>query len=135
MACSDECLSLCDSGFIKDLKRLVHRQSITIGMFAGYKIKYIKEHYSIAMDDLLGDVVLMVGAPYNANISVPTAESNVEIGSTISIIQDSEYPVTVVGGEISTFEPHDATSTRRFGSVITLIYEGGDNWRIIGELP
>lgn len=135
MACSDECLNLCDDGFIKDLKRLVHRQSITIGMFAGYKIKYIKEHYTIIMEDLLGDVVLMVGAPYSANITVPTAESNVAIGSTISIIQDSEYPVTVVGGVTSTFEPRDATTTRRFGSVITLIYEGGNLWRIIGELP
>lgn len=136
MACSDECLSLCSDSFIADLKRMVHKQSKRINDYISYEIKYILTDYVLLKEDTKGDILLLCQTTKPINITIPTeANSNFMVGSSVTVVQDSDFNVMLVGEEGVTFSPADAAITRRSGSAISLIYEGGDLWRIVGELP
>ena len=43
--------------------------------------------------------------------------------------------VTLKAGDGVTISPADSTPLRRVGSSATLVYTGGGNWDVFGELP
>ena len=135
MACLDECCSLCAEGFITDIKRMVHKQSRRINDYISYVLQYITEDYTLLKEDTAGDILLLCQNIAPIKIIVPTeAVGGFREGCAVSIVQDSNFSVSIWGSEGVTFSPPDATITRRNGSAITIVYQGGDLWRVVGEL-
>lgn len=135
MACLDECCSLCSGSFIVDIKRMVHKQSKRINDYISYILQYITEDYTLTLEDVAGDILILSQGIEDTKIFIPLENVGFNAGCSVSIVQDSKAEVKLVGAEGVTFTPADATLTRREGSVLTLIYEGDNLWRIVGELP
>lgn len=135
MACLDECCSLCSESFITDIKRMVHKQSRRINDYISYVLKYIEEDYTLTLEDVAGDILILSQGLAETKVFIPLENVGFRAGCSVSIVQDSDAEVMLVGAEGVSFTPLDATITRRKGSALTLIYEGEQLWRIVGELP
>lgn len=133
MACSDECCSLCSESFILDLKRMVQKQSKRINDYISYVLKYIAEDYTLTLEDVAGDILIISQGLTDTKVFIPLDNVGFNAGCSVSIVQDSDAEVKLVGAEGVTFTPPDAVTTRRKGSAITLIYEGEQLWRIVGN--
>ena len=106
-----------------------------IDELVGYEIKYVHDHYTLSDDDFDGFMIVLVDAPLTANVTVPTVGDTIPIGRAVNIGQETINQVKIVPSDGVTINPLDACEFRRDGSFATLIYEGNDKWRFIGELP
>lgn len=100
-----------------------------------YDVGYVDADYSLLDRDFWGFRVLLVAAPDLVTVTIPKVGSEVKKGRCVNIGQDTDNQVTILAAEGVTIHPHDALVLRREGSFATLIYEGDDRWRFIGELP
>lgn len=100
-----------------------------------YMIKYISSDYILEIEDMNGFTLILSKAEEPIKVYLPVTTGCIPIGRCITIGQDTESTVTLVALDAVNFYPRDGNVIRREGGVISLIYEGEQRWRLIGELP
>lgn len=100
-----------------------------------YDIKYVHENYTLSGDDFNGFMIILVDAIAPVNVTMPTVGDTIPVGRAVNIGQETANQVKIMPSAGVTIHPTDACEFRRNGSFATLIYEGNDRWRFIGELP
>ena len=106
-----------------------------VRMVNEYDIKYVDTDYTLVGEDFSGFVVILVNADAPTTAIIPKVGRSIAIGRTVSIGQETEHVVKIAGADGVTINPVDALTLRRDGSFATLIYEGNERWRFVGELP
>ena len=100
-----------------------------------YDVAYVDSDYTLVDRDFWGFRVILIDAPDLTTITIPKVGDEVKRGRCVNIGQETDNQVTILAAEGVSIHPHDALVLRREGSFATLIYEGADKWRFIGELP
>lgn len=100
-----------------------------------YKIKYVTTDYIIIPEDFNGFTMILSEAIKPTKIYLPKVVGCLPEGRCITIGQETDHTVTLVATPGVSFHPRDGNTIRREGGVISLIYEGNNKWRLIGELP
>lgn len=100
-----------------------------------YCIKYIDDDYILTLNDMNGFTLILSTADKPINVYIPKTTGHLPIGRCITIGQETHHTVTIVKTKDVEFHPRDGHKIRREGGVISLIYEGEQRWRLIGELP
>lgn len=100
-----------------------------------YSIKYINNNYTLTGEDFHGFMIVLVNGNNPVTVTMPKVGDSVNIGRCINIGQETEHQVIIKPSDGVIIHPLDACELRREGSFATLIYEGNERWRFIGELP
>lgn len=106
-----------------------------VRMVNEYSIKYVDSDYTINGNDFDGFVIVLVNSAVPVTVTMPLVGESIAIGKCVNIGQETENVVTIAPGVGVTINPVDALALRRDGSFATLVYEGNERWRFIGELP
>ena len=100
-----------------------------------YAIKYYNDHRTLSSDDMTSFTMILVNGSKPINITMPKVGDSIKIGRCVNIGQETENTVTVRMATGVSINPADGCVMRRNGSFVTLVYEGNERWRLIGELP
>lgn len=100
-----------------------------------YDVSYVDADYTLKDRDFWGFRIVLVDAPDLVTVTVPKVGGDIKVGRCVNIGQETDNQVTILGAPGVSIHPYDALVLRREGSFATLIYEGNDKWRFIGELP
>ena len=100
-----------------------------------YDIKYVDSDYTLSGDDFSGFMIVLVNSAAPVTVTVPLVGESIAIGKCVNIGQETDNVVTIAPSVGVTINPVDALALRRDGSFATLVYEGNERWRFIGELP
>lgn len=100
-----------------------------------YKIKYVSDDYVMVQEDFNGFTMILSEADKPIKIYLPKVLGCLAVGRCVTIGQETDHTVTLVGTTGVSYHPRDGNTIRREGGVISLIYEGENKWRLIGELP
>lgn len=106
-----------------------------VRMVNEYSIKYVDSDYTLNGNDFDGFMIVLVNSPVPVTVTMPLVGTSVDIGRCVNIGQETENIVTIAPDVGATINPVDALALRRDGSFATLVYEGNERWRFIGELP
>ena len=114
----------------------IHTLDYYLAMMASeYYMKYVSANHTISIKEVNSFTMILVDAPTAVSISLPKMGAAIPAGRCINIGQETDNTVTLVPSTGVVVHPTDALSLRRHGSMMTLVYEGNDKWRYIGELP
>lgn len=100
-----------------------------------YDVKYVDSDYTLNGNDFDGFMIVLVNSTVPVTVTMPLVGTSVDIGRCVNIGQETEHIVTITPSVGVTINPVDALALRRDGSFATLVYEGNERWRFIGELP
>lgn len=100
-----------------------------------YSIKYVDSDYTLNGADFDGFMIVLVDSTVPVTVTMPKVGESIAIGKCVNIGQETDNTVTILEADGVTIHPIDACVMRRSGSFATLVYEGGERWRFIGELP
>ncbi|MGP5103612.1 hypothetical protein ACTXJH_06560 [Psychrobacter celer] len=100
-----------------------------------YSIKYVDSDYTLNGADFDGFMIVLVDSTAPVTVTMPKVGESIAIGKCVNIGQETENIVTITPSVGVTINPIDALALRRDGSFATLVYEGNERWRFIGELP
>lgn len=100
-----------------------------------YSIKYVDSDYTLNGNDFDGFMIVLVNSAVPVTVTMPKVGESIAIGKCVNIGQETDNTVTILETDGVTIHPIDACVMRRSGSFATLVYEGNDRWRFIGELP
>lgn len=100
-----------------------------------YSIKYVDSDYTLNGNDFDGFMIVLVNSAVPVTVTMPLVGESVDVGRCVNIGQETENVVTIAPSVGVTINPIDALTLRRDGSFATLVYEGNERWRFIGELP
>lgn len=100
-----------------------------------YNIKYVQSDYQLNGSDFDGFYIVLCDNPAPITVTMPLVGGSIPVGRCVNIGQENQHQVTIQPVVGVTIHPLDACELRRDGSFATLVYEGNDKWRFIGELP
>ena len=103
----------------------------------GYTLKTEDNHYTTQAEDFNGFTIIRANRNGDQTITV-TKPHDSFIGKALIVRKtngDVGTFVTLKAGDGVTISPADSTPLRRVGSSATLVYTGGGNWDVFGELP
>lgn len=100
-----------------------------------YDIKYVDSNYTLNGADFNGFMIVLVNSTAPVTVTMPKVGGSIAIGKCVNIGQETDSVVTIAPSVGVTINPVDALALRRDGSFATLVYEGNERWRFIGELP
>lgn len=106
-----------------------------VRMVNEYSIKYVDSDYTLNGNDFDGFMIVLVNSPVPVTVTMPLVGESIAIGKCVNIGQETDNVVTIAPDVGVTINPVDALALRRDGSFATLVYEGNERWRFIGELP
>lgn len=106
-----------------------------VRMVNEYSIKYVDSDYTLNGADFDGFMIVLVNSSVPVTVTMPKVGESIAIGKCVNIGQETENVVTIAPSVGVIINPVDALALRRDGSFATLVYEGGERWRFIGELP
>lgn len=106
-----------------------------VRMVNEYSIKYVDSNYTLNGADFDGFMIVLVDSAAPVTVTMPKVGQSIAIGKCVNIGQETDNVVTIVPDIGVTIKPVDALGLRRDGSFATLVYEGNERWRFIGELP
>lgn len=106
-----------------------------VRMVNEYSIKYVDSDYTLNGNDFDGFMIVLVDSAVPVTVTIPLVGESIAIGKCVNIGQETDNVVTIAPDLGVTINPVDALALRRDGSFATLVYEGGERWRFIGELP
>lgn len=103
----------------------------------GYTLKTEDNHYTTQAEDFNGFTIIRANRNGDQTITVTKPDDSF-IGKALIVRKtngDVGTFVTLKAGDGVTISPADSTPLRRVGSSATLVYTGGGNWDVFGELP
>ena len=103
----------------------------------GYTLKTEDNHYTTQAEDFNGFTIIRANRNGDQTITVTKPDDSF-IGKALIVRKtngDVGTFVTLKAGDDVTISPADSTPLRRVGSSATLVYTGGGNWDVFGELP
>lgn len=106
-----------------------------VRMVNEYSIKYVVSDYTLNGNDFDGFMIVLVNSPVPVTVTMPLVGESIAIGKCVNIGQETDNVVTIAPSVGVAINPVDALALRRDGSFATLVYEGNERWRFIGELP
>lgn len=106
-----------------------------VRMVNEYSIKYVDSDYTLNGADFDGFMIVLVNSPVPVTVTMPLVGESIAIGKCVNIGQETDNVVTIAPSVGVAINPVDALALRRDGSFATLVYEGNERWRFIGELP
>ena len=106
-----------------------------VRMVNEYSIKYVDSDYTLNGNDFDGFMIVLVNSPVPVTVTMPLVGESIAIGKCVNIGQETDNVVTIAPDVGVNINPVDALALRRDGSFATLVYEGNERWRFIGELP
>lgn len=110
-------------------------RSQILGM--GYTLKTENNHYTTQAEDFNGFTIIRANRNGDQTITLAKPDDSF-IGKALIVRKtngDVGTFVTLKAGDDVTISPADSTPLRRVGSSATLVYTGGGNWDVFGELP
>lgn len=103
----------------------------------GYTLKTENNHYTTQAADFNGFTIIR--ANYNGDQTITLTKPDDSFIGKALIVRKTNGGVgtfvTLKAGAGVTISPADSTPLRRVGSSATLVYTGGGNWDVFGELP
>ena len=103
----------------------------------GYTLKTENNHYTTQAEDFNGFTIIR--ANHNGDQTITLAKPDDSFIGKALIVRKTNGDVgtfvTLKAGDGVTISPADSTPLRRVGSSATLVYTGGGNWDVFGELP
>ena len=121
------------TAIINELVNTVRTQ--ILGM--GYTLKTENNHYATQAEDFNGFTIIRANRNGDQTITLTKPDDSF-IGKALIVRKtngDVGTFVTLKAGDDVTISPADSTPLRRVGSSATLVYTGGGNWDVFGELP
>ena len=106
-----------------------------VRMVNEYTIKYVDSDYTLNGTDFDGFMIVLVNSAVPVTVTMPKVGESIAIGKCVNIGQETDNVVTIAPSVGVAINPVDALALRRDGSFATLVYEGNERWRFIGELP
>lgn len=106
-------------------------------MRIGYTLKTENNHYTTQAEDFNGFTIIRANRNGDQTITLTKPDDSF-IGKALIVRKTSGDVgtfVTLKAGDDVTISPADSTPLRRVGSSATLVYTGGGNWDVFGELP
>ena len=103
----------------------------------GYTLKTENNHYTTQAEDFNGFTIIRANHNGDQTITLTKPDDSF-IGKALIVRKingDAGTFVTLKAGDDVTISPADSTPLRRVGSSATLVYTGGGNWDVFGELP
>ena len=103
----------------------------------GYTLKTENNHYTTQAEDFNGFTIIRANHNGDQTITLTKPDDSF-IGKALIVRKtngDVGTFVTLKAGGGVTISPADSTPLRRVGSSATLVYTGGGNWDVFGELP
>ena len=103
----------------------------------GYTLKTENNHYTTQAGDFNGFTIIRANHNGDQTITLTKPDDSF-IGKALIVRKtngDVGTFVTLKAGAGVTISPADSTPLRRVGSSATLVYTGGGNWDVFGELP
>ena len=103
----------------------------------GYTLKTENNHYTTQAEDFNGFTIIRANHNGDQTITLTKPDDSF-IGKALIVRKtngDVGTFVTLKAGDGVTISPADSTPLRRVGSSATLVYTGGGNWDVFGELP
>ena len=103
----------------------------------GYTLKTENNHYTTQAEDFNGFTIIR--ANHNGDQTITLTKPDDSFVGKALIVRKINGGVgtfvTLKAGGGVTISPADSTPLRRVGSSATLVYTGGGNWDVFGELP
>ena len=121
------------TAIINELVNTVRTQ--ILGM--GYTLKTENNHYTTQAEDFNGFTIIRANHNGDQTITLTKPDDSF-IGKALIVRKTNGGVgtfVTLKAGGGVTISPADSTPLRRVGSSATLVYTGGGNWDVFGELP
>jgi len=103
----------------------------------GYTLKTENNHYTTQAEDFNGFTIIRANHNGDQTITLTKPDDSF-IGKALIVRKTNGGVgtfVTLKAGADVTISPADSTPLRRVGSSATLVYTGGGNWDVFGELP
>ena len=103
----------------------------------GYTLKTVDNHYTTQAEDFNGFTIIRANRSGDQTITLTKPDDSF-IGKALIVRKTNGGVgtfVTLKAGGGVTISPADSTPLRRVGSSATLVYTGGGNWDVFGELP
>lgn len=103
----------------------------------GYTLKTENNHYTTQAKDFNGFTIIRANHNGDQTITLTKPDDSF-IGKALIVRKTNGGVgtfVTLKAGDDVTISPADSTPLRRVGSSATLVYTGGGNWDVFGELP
>ena len=103
----------------------------------GYTLKTENTHYTTQAEDFNGFTIIRANRNGDQTITLTKPDDSF-IGKALIVRKTNGGVgtfVTLKAGGGVTISPADSTPLRRVGSSATLVYTGGGNWDVFGELP
>ena len=103
----------------------------------GYTLKTENNHYTTQAKDFNGFTIIRANHNGDQTITLTKPDDSF-IGKALIVRKTNGGVgtfVTLKAGGGVTISPADSTPLRRVGSSATLVYTGGGNWDVFGELP
>ena len=103
----------------------------------GYTLKTENNHYTTQAEDFNGFTIIRANHNGDQTITLTKPDDSF-IGKALIVRKTNGGVgtfVTLKAGGGVTVSPADSTPLRRVGSSATLVYTGGGNWDVFGELP
>ena len=103
----------------------------------GYTLKTENNNYTTQAEDFNGFTIIRANRNGDQTITLTKPDDSF-IGKALIVRKtngDVGTFVTLKAGDGVTISPADSTPLRRVGSSATLVYTGGGNWDVFGELP
>ena len=103
----------------------------------GYTLKTVNNHYTTQAEDFNGFTIIRANHNGDQTITLTKPDDSF-IGKALIVRKTNGGVgtfVTLKAGGGVTISPADSTPLRRVGSSATLVYTGGGNWDVFGELP
>ena len=103
----------------------------------GYTLKTENNHYTTRAEDFNGFTIIRANHNGDQTITLTKPDDSF-IGKALIVRKTNGGVgtfVTLKAGGGVTISPADSTPLRRVGSSATLVYTGGGNWDVFGELP
>ena len=103
----------------------------------GYTLKTENNHYTTQAEDFNGFTIIRANHNGDQTITLTKPDDSF-IGKALIVRKTNGGVgtfVTLKAGGGVTISPADSTPLRRVGSSATLVYTGGGNWDVFGELP
>ena len=107
-------------------------------MRTGYRLNTQAGDYTITGEDFNGRTLVRADKAGDMSVTIAKPLTEDFIGLSVTVRKtsgDAGTFTTLVAGAGVTLSPPDATILRRVGGSATLVYTGGGNWDIFGELP
>lgn len=104
-------------------------------MANAYDINYYTDNHTVNNGDINGFKMMLINSDKPVTVTIPLSGDTVKAGHCINIGQETDNTVTIAAATGVSINPADGCVLRRNGSFVTLVYEGNERWRLIGELP